>query len=91
MKKLKKILYFVKGAFPTKEQFEEAEKLNAIIRNADAVIETSPIEKCDEVYGNVPDKYKHLISEVNQTDEIEVEQPKKTKKEPNFKTAWKPN
>lgn len=64
MKKLAKILYFVKGASPTAEDFANAEEIkgNVVFRNALAVGHGESVEKCDGVAGEVPPAYSHLPS-----------------------------
>lgn len=87
--KKEKILFFIKGFVPTDEERAEAEKLGTkMFRSARMVSDTSPIEKCDCVYGCVPEQYEHLKKE-----SVEVEQkPKKTKSEPVGKPpVWIPN
>lgn len=78
MKKLPKILFFVVGPFPTAKDFEEAEKLNAMVvfRNALAVpAEQHSLEICDGVAGKVPAIYAKVFPNANaaiEQKEIEI-------------------
>ena len=59
--KLAKILFFIAGALPTKDDYEQASKLKAtvVFRNASQVPnESHALEKCDGVAGAVPAIYK---------------------------------
>ena len=54
---MKRLYFYWKR--PEKEQLAEAESLGALLRDSRAV--GGPIEQCDEVYGDVPREYEHLI------------------------------
>lgn len=54
---MKKILYFISGPVPTKEQEAEAASLGALFRNAAIADKTGFVESCDAVAGDVPERY----------------------------------
>ena len=54
------ILYFILGAMPTQKQYDEGEKLGAKFRNANHCGDDVNPEKCDQVIGAVPNRYKDL-------------------------------
>lgn len=54
---MKKILYFISGPVPTKEQEAEAAALGALFRNAAIADKTGFVESCDAVAGDVPERY----------------------------------
>lgn len=81
----KKTLYFIDGFIPTEVELEEAGKLKAFIRNAQAVTKDSPIESCDEVAGQVPPSYSHLPFVGIEPEEKPIEVKPETKKKWNPK------
>jgi hypothetical protein len=96
-----KILYFTKGMVPTDEELAEAEALGTkAFRCSRFVGITSPIEKCEAVYGDVPKRYKDYFSKLVVEDEPldfsigEIEEVtakvEVTTKPKSKKPAWKP-
>jgi len=89
---------------PTDEEKLEAKSVGATtFRCSKFVGNTSPIERCDAVYGDVPERYKaHFIKaseeefklnlELESEEETAIEKPKvKTEVKPKKKPAWQPN
>jgi hypothetical protein len=74
--KKKKVLFFIKGSMPTKENFSEAQKIETeksycvVFRNYHFVSEDEKPEHCDFVCGTVPKSY----SEFNKISEDETEE-----------------
>lgn len=60
IKKRKRVLYFVKGRQPTKEQMDRALGMSedVVFRNATMVGPEDKVERCDAVMGFVPPQYK---------------------------------
>ncbi len=73
---IRKVLYFIKGSSPTKEEIENALKCGTqMFRNAHAVTSFDFIEPCDGVAGAVPDRYKRF-PRVDVVAEPKKEEPK---------------
>lgn len=54
----KKILFFIAGAVPTKEESEAADKLGThMFRNVRGVYDGESLEPCDAVAGCAPESY----------------------------------
>jgi len=102
VKKFPKILFFIKGSIPTKEDYEAAESLgpNCVFRNASFVPSTGSLEKCNGVAGLVPELYKSEPSAEEALGQMKLSfekkaAPKKPKAEPKKAKVegdtWKPN
>lgn len=54
-----KVIYFVKGALPSKEDYEAATAIGpgVVFRNALKLVNGAPLENCDAVAGAVPEDY----------------------------------
>lgn len=63
-KKYPRILYFISGTVPTKEQVREAQKFgpNTSFRNATLVSSEGALEAADGVAGDVPTRYADYTS-----------------------------
>lgn len=63
-KKYPRILYFISGTVPTKEQVREAQKFgpNTSFRNATLVSSEGALEAADGVAGDVPSRYSDYVS-----------------------------
>lgn len=58
----KKVLYFIKGPVPTKEEAAAKEKIEgAVFRNALAVAVGDSLESCTGIAGAIPEAYKILL------------------------------
>lgn len=55
---MRKILYFVRGGLPNKQQKAEIAELGALVRNASAFGANDFCEKCDAVAGDAPKAYR---------------------------------
>lgn len=54
-----KVLFFILGSMPTKEDYEAAQAIGpgCVFRNAKKLVFGAPLENCDAVAGAVPDDY----------------------------------
>ena len=70
--RIPRVLFFVTGNVPTEEQIEDIGRFgpNASFRNALAVAQVamSPLEECDAVAGEVPERYAAVYPNVNDLD-----------------------
>lgn len=84
-----KVIYFVRGAMPTVEDYEAAEAIGpgCVFRNALKIVPGAPMENCDAVAGAVPEDYAatfpsaeadHVVDEENRGLAVGVVQPERS-------------
>lgn len=72
LNRVPRVLYFHRGMVPTPKQYEDGQRFapNVGFRNADQVGATahSPLEECDAVAGDVPERYAAVYPNVSGVD-----------------------